>query len=740
MKKLKRYLSVFLAVTFALAAVLSGTMKPVEAAAVKSQTKRAIYVVFDNSGSMYADSDGENYAWSQATYAMEVFASMMNFENGDIMQVYPMHPVSTEGSGGAAVDTFTVESLADVQKIHNMYTPVAEGTPYNPVTVASQDLSNLIAGGTVDEGWLVVLTDGSFENPPAEGVQANLQAIASSDPSIFVQYLAIGEGADGSVAGNESAGFYAKKTVTSEDVVTALADISNHIFKRNEYAGDKSTLVFDIPLSKVIIFAQGDEVSVNELKGDNDTQVTKQQEDTVVSYSETGGTDVHATSFLYTRLPGGSAVPDTTLRGMVSVFGNSDEVIPAGTYSLDVSGAKDTHIYFEPAVSLGIALYKDGEQITGDTISSGDYELRVGFLNRQTGRMIEKSSLLGAPQYTLLVNGETYQLNSSDGSFASVPIKAEEGTLDIEAYVNYLNDYTDHVELTTYRVSNVEMNLSVPSDYTLKTLTDEGTQPVIAAITNNGQALTEEQWDAATLTTLTEDSEGNEVALNWIVKKGKDVSTWELYPTYNNDDMFDTASGDLTLVVQSQVDIDGVSYSPGAKANISLKDDITILDHIIRHWKLCFAFLLLFLLIIGYLPPIKKRFPKDMKRKPMILRKEGGLGGKDSIQPGKFNIIPITRILPYVPEQGTLKFCLNPVKTAKLKADGGRSMVIVNTSDFAGNDNIKFGTSSIAKDMKGKKKITPATEIRVINDNVTCICSPNRSTNGKSGAKSKRRK
>ena len=49
----------------------------------KNATSRAIAIVFDNSGSMYTK---QNKAWCRATYAIEVFASMMN--QGDTLQVY----------------------------------------------------------------------------------------------------------------------------------------------------------------------------------------------------------------------------------------------------------------------------------------------------------------------------------------------------------------------------------------------------------------------------------------------------------------------------------------------------------------------------------------------------------------------------------------------------------------------------------------------------------------------------
>ena len=74
--------------------------------------------MFDNSGSMYGPG---NMAWSQATYAMEVFAAMMNYDNGDQMKIFPMHNVTTGGAGETS--SITVKSISDIGQIHNMYTP-----------------------------------------------------------------------------------------------------------------------------------------------------------------------------------------------------------------------------------------------------------------------------------------------------------------------------------------------------------------------------------------------------------------------------------------------------------------------------------------------------------------------------------------------------------------------------------------------------------------------------------------
>lgn len=90
-KKIIRFVSI--AMVFALFMSMNITSY---AEGTKHGKTRAIYVVFDNSGSMYSPG---NMAWSQATYAMEVFSAMMNFENGDTMKIFPMHEVTTNGNG-----------------------------------------------------------------------------------------------------------------------------------------------------------------------------------------------------------------------------------------------------------------------------------------------------------------------------------------------------------------------------------------------------------------------------------------------------------------------------------------------------------------------------------------------------------------------------------------------------------------------------------------------------------------
>ena len=76
-----KFLSVILAV------ILLWTSLPSAQAANYSKVEKSydIAVVFDNSGSMY-----NNEAWCRAKYAMEIFASMLNYDKGDKLKIFTM--------------------------------------------------------------------------------------------------------------------------------------------------------------------------------------------------------------------------------------------------------------------------------------------------------------------------------------------------------------------------------------------------------------------------------------------------------------------------------------------------------------------------------------------------------------------------------------------------------------------------------------------------------------------------
>ena len=684
--------------------------------AKKNTTSRAIYVVFDNSGSMYG---ADNMSWSQATYAMEVFAAMMNFENGDMMKVFPMHNVSTDGNSGSQVkSSIQIESRDDIAQIHNMYTPQPLGTPYTQVNNAANELAQVIDGGQVQEGWLVVLTDGDFDSAtPEQGLAADLEEKAQSRDNISVQYLAIGTNVKAVPEANEANRFYSQKAGNTAEVVNELAVISNRIFKRNEYKNysEGSALEIDIPLSKIIVFAQGKDVKVENLKNKEGSEVTL-QDCFEVSCSATDGAGLTD----YVRK---TPVKDTSLKGVVAIFSDPSSIVE-GEYKLNISGADQIKIYYEPNIRFGVELFVGDKKAEGPTITGGFYDVNLGFINQLTGEFIESSKLLGTPEYKLMVNGQEVSVPKSDSAMQSVSIEVTGETFELESDVKYLNDYRDSKKLS-FTVCDLKTEVSGKDKFNLKSLENSENEIVVTA-KKNGNPLSEEQWDNAKLEVTAKDKDGNPFPIEWDIKKGSEVSTWIVQPKYKDKDMFATGKGDFEVSYELSAEIDGESYVNSQKNKMNINDDKTIVDYLKRYWKHITISLLILILILGYVPPFKRRLPRSMKKSPTIECTAEKFGVNDMQVKGTFEKNMLTTILPYVAEKGSLTFSPAPVrKTAKLKAAKGGGMLILNTSLFAGKENITFNGRSIQENQKGCYRIAAGTAISVTTPEFTYTCIPN---------------
>lgn len=656
-----------------------------------------------------------------------VFAAMMNYESGDVMKVFPMHDITTDGNTGSATkSSMEIRGKDDIAQIHNMYTPKPGGTPYTQVNNAAGELTKLLNAGSVDEGWLVVLTDGDFDNDiPASGLKADLEGKAAANENLYVQYLAIGTDVKNIPEGNADKGLYAQKAGNTSEVVNELAEISNRIFKRNEYAGyssEDSGLEFDIPLRKLIVFAQGKDVKIGSLKNEEGGEV-KLQSDTAVSYSSTDGAGL--TTFVKS-----TPVKDTSLKGQVAVFADESPIV-AGNYTLDVSGADSIQIYYEPDVKFEAGLYKGDTKMEEGTIEGGAYTVKVGFVDQLSGKYIKSSKLLGEPKYTVSINGETQELTGKDGASQSIDVEVDGESLELTADVNYLKDYTDSASYT-FKVCTLDINVDAFKSANLKTLEDGANQITVEA-TRNDQPLTKEQWDAATLDVVSVNKDGEEFGIQWDVQKGSEVSTWIVTPKYKKGGMFATETGQADVTINVSAEIDGDGYGKAETVSVNIKDDKNIVDYLKRYWKHIVISLLLLILILGYVPPFKKRFARSIKKRPSIECSAEKIGLRDNVMKGNFEKDLASRLLPYVPETGRLTFSPTPVKkTAKVRASGGGSMLILNTSAFAGKEEITFNGMSIQENEKGHHRISASTIIVVSTPEFTYTCIPNvqRTANG----------
>ena len=424
------------AVLLALLMILSFCNVDASAAgAVKKTTKRAIGIVFDNSASMYYKPNAKR--WCSATYAMEVFASMLN--EGDVLQIYPMQPIEVQGSTYDYDHPMEIKSKSDVSRIREIYSPVAEWTYIATVPAAFNGLQKTQA----DEKWLIVLTDGDrftdFKDGkeymmPVDDTKKQLsEMLTEYNNSVNVAYLGIDtkQNVAPTIAGTQK---NITLTASSADVPDTLNSICNSIFGRDELPRAGSSLSFDVPLSKLIIFVQGANASDVTISGASGT--IKPVNSYSPRYSEKGaGVNGNGS----TR-PHDEQEIDTSLQGNIATFEN----VPAGNYNIsyNVEGKSAVSVYYEPDVDLAAVLVDSNGQIVDPSgeLYSGTYTVKYGLADGDGN--FTTSSLLGKQDFTVTytVNGEKKTVKSSKPGEFQLDLKAgDEIDLDVDA--TFLSGY-----------------------------------------------------------------------------------------------------------------------------------------------------------------------------------------------------------------------------------------------------------------------------------------------------------
>lgn len=343
----------------------------------KTEKSYDIAVVFDNSGSMY-----QNQGWCRAKYAMEIFASMLNYEK-DRLHIFPMWEVTTDGSqpnSGGSYSMIEIKDKKDIDKISNLYTVNPSNTPFAPITEAN----NYLHTSHADEKWLIILTDGAF-NQEARGQSSaiDLQKRASSLASkeIKVQYLGFG----GAIAlkSNEANNFFAKKS-SDTSLKDDLIEICNSIFQRsvlpgNCLSGEKLNL--NLSMKNVIVFAQGANAKITSMKDSNEKEVTVSLDSGQRKYS-----NIKAKGYV-------NAPIDTSLAGQVVTFTSC----PKGEYTLSCSGADKIQVFYEPDVAIDISFTNsDGQKIKNpDEFVAGEYTVNSRIVDAKTNEDVTSHELMG---------------------------------------------------------------------------------------------------------------------------------------------------------------------------------------------------------------------------------------------------------------------------------------------------------------------------------------------------------
>lgn len=437
MKRKIRILSSFLLV---LLMVLSlATSGFAESDVKKDISSKTIAIVYDNSGSMAMSN---SKAWCQATYAMEVFASMMN--SGDALHIFPMNEITINGKSFTYDNPLTLVNATDaalIESINNTQGIYAD-THIESVTAAYEKLKSAKS----DEKWLILLTDGAefYEDGKALGVNPTReilsQRLSEYCDKVNVLYLGIKNDVPLTAPTITGKNVHDTKIVSSEQVPETLSAMCNMIFGRDELPrnskfNDGTNLFFDVSMSKLILFIQGAGISNISLKDTSGKNVGNMVSSANVHYVDK-----------FDLAEKKASVPDTTLQGTIATLTD----IPAGNYVLDYdyTGKATASIYYEPNVDLQVLFMDEyGEVVDpAEELYSGDYTLGFGLMDCDTGKLTDSELLGESTQYKLNLtrNGEELEGQiSSKAGYYNMTLNAED-ELDFNVSADFLSGY--HVD------------------------------------------------------------------------------------------------------------------------------------------------------------------------------------------------------------------------------------------------------------------------------------------------------
>lgn len=468
------------------------------ATVTKSEKSYDIAVVFDNSGSMY-----QNQGWCRAKYAMEIFASMLNYDK-DKLHIFPMWEVTTDGSqptSGGSYAAIEVKNKKDIDKISNLYTVRPSNTPFAPITEAY----NYLKTSGADEKWLIILTDGEFnQEDRGQGTPIDLQTRVSSLASqeIKVQYLGFG-GATTLIA-NEANNFFAKKS-SDTSLKDDLIGICNSIFQRsilpsNRLNGEKLNL--DLSMKKVIVFAQGANAKITSLKDSSGKEVAISLDSGQRKYS-----DIKAKGYA-------DAPIDTSLAGQVVTFA----ACPKGEYTLSYSGADKIQIFYEPDVDIDISFTNsDGQKIEKpEDFVAGEYTVNSKIVDASTREDVTSHELMGND-----VKLSTYVKTSKDSerkeyaNGSKITFEPDDNT-EIWVEGEYLGKYKisskddprwSWLGGLNVKEPTIDFKISASAEQTWYKLKDHDEwKPIRVALTIDGQPLTETQLASTKFTVAINDN------------------------------------------------------------------------------------------------------------------------------------------------------------------------------------------------------------------------------------------
>lgn len=492
---------------------------------------RVINIVYDDSGSMVPQ-DKDDQRWCSAMYALEVFTAMMGEK--DTINIYRMSEYDSSSTNPPVIKTIKGNESTRVNQVHNMECDYG-GTPFNAVKAAAEDLSKV----SVDnDRWLVILTDGdSFFFDDLNGYASGSETTKRLTESLNeyakdykVAYLGIGSKAASITSSSPNLRTWTAKT--GDEILSRVTEIGNGIFEHQilpdnhmKSSGNKYILETDIPTKQIFVFAQGENVSIGDMKLNGENLSGELLNVKYVDEGEKG-------------FPQNTKnTPDITnyrkLKGVVAVYDAKDIPFADGVFEVNISGASKIEFYYKAGVVPTCILYdEDGNVVDSETdIAAGEYTVEVGFVNPLTGKAISSDMLNVVSTEVKVIN------NEKELDIASGRITLEEGNTEISTSIQ-LEGNVKAESYIEYKIKPKAINLEIQIDvsaeaYKAQNL-GENEQPVIVTLIDNttGTVITKEQWDACKVKIS---GSKDDKFIEWDCKKGNDVGIFEIRPLAKSD-------------------------------------------------------------------------------------------------------------------------------------------------------------------------------------------------------------
>ena len=673
-----------------------------------ARAPRYINIVYDDSTSM-----NEDTAWCQARYALEVFAAML--DENDTMKVFTMGSAD-KGKTDPDVVISGKESIeARTAKVHADFSEIDSWTNFGAAQSAYNDLKSIKNQPPGTEKWLIILTDGGFtvyENDTVSYYHAGekdasaIAALVQNDlnrwaaEGIHVEYIGMREDAVLFDSGEN----LSSQVVSPANILSKIIEESNKIFERAVLPADcfdGSQLEIAIPMKKIVVFAQGEGVSIGSLDARGTMRNT---ESTQVHYAE-------KPNKTYVNPADNPSPVDKNLQGQVSIFEGEFE---QGTAKLTVNNAQQTDIYYEPFVDVRMTMNaSDGSQVvlnqgTKAELKPGEYTATFELHDPFTGELVS-SNLIKSTDYETV-------LRYADGTEITIPeggaIQIDEGEAQIvgRAVINGEVPYTQNYQVDIIsRNMGVEV-LSKPAE-PVDAHTLDSSDPIVVRVNNQGTALSADEMAATKLDVTTPLASEPKGLLGWLFgsRRGLDYQVeptaepgvFNIHLKTNDGHPTDTVDGDVPLHISATRDAGFGGYSSFGETDTTLQIAGVSLIERILHWLLTHLLQLILLLLLALLIAFvvmqvrKPRIPKNLSPNIVGVENEDSLNLSYSRKSIKHAIWP-----PWSPETAQFKMTVQGDATNAYQLPqrfqlGGRSIGIVATKTKRGKRAVRLSDNAV---------------------------------------------